>query len=248
MNKPSKFAAHARHIARVFAYSGILGSNPEQLGGLIGRKDAPHCEAEYWDSSLKASFKPYINPTVATLAHARMIATLAETDLPAGRRALDIGCGGGFLAEALAGVGYDCYLGTDISRVAVDTAKRRLEERRTRYPADTRFEQSALGKGEPPMGPWDLIVFSEVLYLLDTTEAAAHQVRLHTGSLAPNGRICVALKNDGKSRAILRGLRSHLDVSGSMLFQEQLRSPAFSVRINREWPAYLIIFLRPANR
>lgn len=104
--------------------------------------------------------------------------------LPSAGRVLEIGCGHGLFSAyaALAAPGRD-VLGVDIDADKIDVAvvaARGLD----------RLEFRRAPDGAVPPGPWDAVVFVDVLYLL----SADHQRSLLTEavrSLAPGGRIVV---------------------------------------------------------
>jgi len=243
----------ARHKIRRIIYSDPL----EKLGflflsyfGFRKEKSIPD-EMDYWDEELSGRLSAYIQPKISTISHARMIATLVGFHLPAKGKVLDLGCGGGYLAEALHGEGFKQYIGVDISRIATDFATQRVNENAEKFPESCRFDVGALtdyipqeiGEGQF----FDLIVFSEVLYYLPKSEDALLEVQRSAGWLKKGGLICVALKDDGKSSAILRRLSNSFMFVSSVLVQEQTGQPSYHIRINRERPGYLIMLLTPKS-
>lgn len=200
--------------------------------------------AQYWDSCLTGPFRAYVEPTISTITHANIIATLARLHLPEATSALDMGCGGGHLGESLAGERFTEYCGVDVSRFAVEAAKKRLCEQRETFPVECRFEVGALEKYKPGK-TFDLIVFSQVLYYLPTSEMARIEALRCASWLNDGGLVCVALKDDGKSLAISRRLATSFHFVSSMLFQEQVGVPGYAIRANRERPGYLISLLSP---
>jgi LmbE family N-acetylglucosaminyl deacetylase len=82
------------------------------------------------------------------------------------RRALDVGCGTGFLTTQLA-ARCDEVMAIDAVAAAVRSARRVTSQDR-----NVRVEIASV-PGEVPSGPFDLVVFSEVLYYLDTNDLAA---------------------------------------------------------------------------
>lgn len=80
-----------------------------------------------------------------------------------GKRVLDIGCGGGLLAERFAASGA-AVTGIDLSQVAIDAAKRHANE--TGLIIDYRLASPAKLVNESP-APFDVIVCAEVLEHVD---------------------------------------------------------------------------------
>jgi predicted TPR repeat methyltransferase len=240
----------ARYFLRIIAYTRAF----EWLLAYVRsktRKNAPSpvVERDYWDEHLSGRFRTYIHSNVTTDSHAHVISVLARHHLPQARSALDLGCGAGLLAETLRLNGFDRYTGVDISQVAIDAAAARLKALRASYPETCIFETGALGSYVPgdlaDKGPYDLIVLSEVLYYLDTAADARTEVERCARWLSSGGCICVSLKDDGKSRAIVRKLSSSFEFIQSMLFQIQPGTPTFGTVISRSNPAFLAGLLRP---
>jgi SAM-dependent methyltransferase len=102
-----------------------------------------------------------------------------------GRRALEIGCGYGYVTEMLAHQGYDAT-GVDISAHAIERA------RRTEHADDVRFE--VWDATLPPSFPerFDLIVALEVIEHLEDPESA---LRAWAALLAPGGALLCTTPN-----------------------------------------------------
>jgi predicted TPR repeat methyltransferase len=86
--------------------------------------------------------------------------TLASLDGRRFERALEVGCSIGVLTARLASITTE-LLAIDVSDRALDRARRRMNGRRGVCFARASFPE------EMPVGPWDLIVCSEILYYLD---------------------------------------------------------------------------------
>jgi len=122
-------------------------------------------------------------------AHARVqrrVATalaerIAALRLPANPRVLEIGCGTGFLTEALAErVGGGAWLVTDLSPAMLDRARHRLGAR-------DGWRYAALdGEYGTPEGRFDLIVSSMTMQWFDDLPAAAARM---LGWLVPGGTL-----------------------------------------------------------
>jgi len=104
-----------------------------------------------------------------------------------GARALDVGCGTGFLLEALAGRGFS-GIGVDLSPESVALARERLE----RIGAADRLEARVGSAYEPPEGPFDLIALTDVLEHLEDPRACLRALRER---LAPGGLVVVSTPN-----------------------------------------------------
>lgn len=91
---------------------------------------------------------------------AKYAATVAALPRPRYASAVEVGCSIGFLTEKLA-ARCDRLLGTDVADAALDAARKRCAAL-----PQVSFERSGL-PDTAPAGPFDLIVFSEVLYYFD---------------------------------------------------------------------------------
>jgi len=95
---------------------------------------------------------------------------------------LDVGCGPGLLQPWLARVGYDDYLGIDLSAVAIHTAEARAN-------ATTRFQPADAESFSPPH-TFDIIIFNEMLYYMRDPAAV---LRRYGRYLTPEGRFVISL-------------------------------------------------------
>ena len=95
---------------------------------------------------------------------------------------LDIGCGKGLLPRRMSRGPGTCYLGVDISSIAIDQA----------CAADlpgTEFVVANATTFEPPH-PFDIVIFNEILYYFpDSYE----QLRRYQRYLAPNGLLIISM-------------------------------------------------------
>ena len=224
-----------------------------KLGRIINKRGAQaraqRSEADRWDEELRTTFAPYLDSTLIVMARARLIGTLARHLRGRAVSAIDLGCGGGQLAEALFECGFQRYVGVDVSRLAIETARKRMNEARSKFPADCRFETGELGNYWPSQvgteARFDLIVLSEVLYYLPTSGHVLNELKKCASWLNTEGLISISLKDDGKSHAIMRAISGSFDIVSSFLFQASLGSQSFRVQIDQERPAYLISMLAP---
>ncbi len=198
--------------------------------------------AEQWDQALQGRHSAYLGNTTKSITRNSLIGSLAHLFTPAALVALDVGCAGGTLADELAKRGCMKYVGVDISEYAIKHARTArydgLAGHATFHVANlTEFELT-----EP--STFGLIVFNEVLYYLGVNEAVG-QVARYAKWLDPDGLICVSMKNDPKSHAIFRELRSSFEWVYGFLYQEIADGPRYKIKFSREQSAFLIGLLRP---
>lgn len=128
--------------------------------------------------------------------HARIQREVAQTlaarivalDLPRTPRVLEIGCGTGFLTQALALLGGD-WLVTDLSPEMLERCRDRL--------GDSEQHRFAVLDGEygmPEGGPFDLICSSLAVQWFDDTPAALARM---VGWLSPGGHLMVTTLGPG---------------------------------------------------
>lgn len=119
-----------------------------------------------------------------------LAARIAALDLPESPRVLEIGCGTGFLTQALAeaGVGGE-WLVTDAAPEMVERCRERVGEVPGR-----RFAVLDGEHGTPEGGPFDLICSSLALQWFDDAPAALARM---TGWLAPGGHCVISTLGPG---------------------------------------------------
>jgi SAM-dependent methyltransferase len=179
-----------------------------------------------WDRELSETVSStYLGGTITVDMTAAAIATLIRYRAPPRPSIVDIGCGGGELARLFPD---STYIGFDVSRHAIELA-RRNSNKNSRFQAADLREVSKLD-----LEPYDVLVFSEVLYYVTVEEALGEVERLATKQL-----VIVSMKNDGKSHAILAGLEKKLGWIDSILWQQKA-SPSYRIHISRETPAILV--------
>ena len=120
----------------------------------------------------------------------RLADRIAALPLPPAPRVLEIGCGTGFLTEALLarGIGGE-WLVTDIAPEMVDRCRERLGEKPGR-----RFAVLDGERGVVTEGSFDLICSSLALQWFDDAPAALHRM---AGWLAPGGHCLVSTLGPG---------------------------------------------------
>lgn len=131
-----------------------------------------------------------------------MVLEAIDRHAPPGGRALDVGCGTGFLLERLAERGWS-GVGVDLSPESVDHARRRLEA----IGAADRLSAQVGSAYEPPEGPFDLIALTDVLEHLEDPRACLRALRAR---LAPGGLLVISTPN----RRSLPGARRWLAERG----------------------------------
>lgn len=120
---------------------------------------------------------------------------------PDAPRVLDVGCGGGFLLERLAGRGY-AGVGVDLSPESVAIANRRLEA----IGAADRLRAEVGSAYEPPPGPFDVVTLTDVLEHLEDPRACLRALR---DVLAPGGLLVVSTPNRRSLPGARRWLAEH---------------------------------------
>ena len=113
--------------------------------------------------------------------HHHVIAAYCKA-LPGKAAILDVGCGEGVLHDALRGIGYDRYLGIDLSDTAIGRASRSADER-------TRFMVANAETFETDER-FNLIVFNECLYCLENPPALLARL---SRFLEPNGAFIISM-------------------------------------------------------
>ncbi|MBC7478508.1 MAG: class I SAM-dependent methyltransferase [Pseudorhodobacter sp.] len=226
-----------RHKARIVAFA--LPS----VRRLIERdRLTPTENKAHWDGLLSdTQFSTYLGGTIDVDGGNALTAVLLKYHAVQRPSVLDVGCAGGTLVNALHA--FSRYFGTDVSGVAIDSARAMVAQVLPDRQPDITLEAADLRDFDPPE-TFDAVLFNEVLYYLKTDQAMA-QVQRFAAKLNPGGLVMVSMKDDGKSRAIFHLLRPHFDWVDGILWQRKATSPDFRIRPNRERTAYLIGVMRP---
>jgi len=111
--------------------------------------------------------------------------------LKPGGSVLDLGCGEGVLFEQIPTGERVRYTGVDVSRVAIDTATRKVRDNSLE-----RFVCADIVTFETLVSPFDVIVFNEVLYYLEDPIAVLQRYR---GVLSPGGIVVVSVFHENLS-------------------------------------------------
>ncbi|MGM4906869.1 class I SAM-dependent methyltransferase [Tardiphaga sp. 866_E4_N2_1] len=115
---------------------------------------------------------------------------------------LDVGCGDGVLFERFKLLGYQRYVGIDISDVAIDRLCTYNDDRTNFIQAD--------GNVHEPTGRFDVIVFNESLYYLRNL---IRSLERYAQSLKPGGSIIISTYTASRrSLAVLREAKRAFEV------------------------------------
>ncbi|MGE3109775.1 MAG: class I SAM-dependent methyltransferase [Phycisphaerales bacterium] len=220
---------------RVVYASSYLASRMRSAAPALTNPEKPE-NADYFTGKRAAYLKHMFSITARNALTGELLARFA----PSMEHVWDIGCARGLLATALTAHGTKWYRGNDINPVAIETAAKSYEAERARYPAHCEFEVGSMGTCEPKRESVEVIVFNEVIYYLPTIKDAASEITRAMKWLGPSGVVCISLKDDPKSHAVLRNIPKSLKHITSVIFQEYDDKPRFRIRINRARPAYLV--------
>ena len=111
---------------------------------------------------------------------------------------LDVGCGAGRLLEMVALLGYEQYVGVDVSEQAI-------ERSRAMGLPNASFSV-AFAESFDTDQRFDVIVFNEVMYYLkDPVEVA----KRYSGWLRPNGLLVVSMYECGPATKVWKKLKDH---------------------------------------
>ena len=160
------------------------------------RGDTPQT-AESWDEEYRRGRWTFLRMSAERPRYSVIVGLLADSPSPS---VLDVGCGEGVLYQQFRPYGCSRYLGLDLSHEAIDRATAGAGP-------DATFVQADAGTFQAD-GPFDAIVFNEMLYYLPEPLQA---VRRYACALAPGGRIIVSMwLGSPRAVGILRQLREAL--------------------------------------
>jgi SAM-dependent methyltransferase len=195
--KPVYLVYYRLLFGRRYPGSAALARQVEAWERTTGRGDAP-VDKQAWEEQYRTgrwTFMRGLDELARYAVIAAFVQRLAarETAAAAGAAVLDVGCGEGLLVDELRPRGYRCYLGIDLSEAAVAEAAPRAD-------AATAF-LAADAEGEPPPGPWDVVVFNEsAYYFRDPLATVSRYERV----LAPGGTFVVSMFRSRRADAIAR--------------------------------------------
>ncbi len=233
--KEKALATLSYNARRMVYASSYVASRVRSAAPALTNPEKPE-NPDYFTGKRAAYLKHMFSITARNALTGELLARFA----PSMQHVWDIGCARGLLATALTQHGCKWYRGNDINPVAVETATQTYESERQSYPAHCEFEVGSMGSCEPKRDAIDVIVFNEVIYYLPTIKDASDEIARAAKWLGPQGVMCISLKDDPKSHAVLRNIPASLRHITSVIFQEYDDRPRFRIRINRARPAYLI--------
>lgn len=135
-----------------------------------------------WDHEYRSGDWDYLRRWDEEVRYDILAALIARPGRKHPQRVLDLGCGIGLLRKHLPQAAIERYVGVDWSGEAVEQARRETHER-------SMFIAASIDEWEPD-GPYDAIVFNEVLYYLPQPAATA---RRHSNWLTEGGSIFVCM-------------------------------------------------------
>ncbi len=195
--------AHARFHFRphFYQHAGFRIVDPLRAGndGAVVRLAAPGAAKEgeeTFEAAAYAAFAPPADLLPKGLSAVRMhkrhlparIRSLVRARGLGRARALDVGCGPGFISQALAGI-YRAVTGADLSAAAVEGARRRLPPVLARRVA---FRQTDAGSLPADWLDYDLVLASRVLSRIPSPKALLGRLGGARGLVAPGGLFVLA--------------------------------------------------------
>ncbi|MDF0583211.1 class I SAM-dependent methyltransferase [Bradyrhizobium yuanmingense] len=181
-------AYYAFGLARL-PFGDALGRAVSEWETAQGFGDSPKAKST-WDAEYSDGLWTYMQREVA-----RYWTLIGFMDaFRRGGEYLEIGCGDGMLFERFKQLGYERYVGVDISDVAIEKLRLYNDDR-------TDFSQ-ADGDVYEPDGRFDVIVFNESLFYL---RDPVRSLERYAQSLKPGG--CIIVSNYTASRRSLAVLR-----------------------------------------
>ncbi len=239
--------APCRRWMRTVLYRTVPASTLRNVKRAIGAPQV-HQRAAYWNEELAGRMSnPNVNGRVGNALRHATTAQLISHCGPTPAAVLDVGCGLCELASVLAGHGLQRYVGVDLSDFAIARAQREHASWPVATACDLSFHRADLRDFDGAEGPFDVIVFNEVLKYVELDEAV-HQTRRYSRWLAPHGVICVALAADPKSDAVLRALDGHLTWVYGVIYQQCPSGPRLRLaRSDRATPPFTVGLFRPAG-
>lgn len=156
---------------------------------------------EHWDSQFAAgTWDRLAERQPNTIEIARLISEHAEKKGFV-MHVLDVGCGNGGLARLIARDERIAYAGTDISSVAIASAREAVPE--------ALFIEGDVSSLPPDSDRYDIIVFNEVLYYMDP-KTALPRYRAYAG---PDTQVVISIISSWRSFFLWRRIRRFVRVS-----------------------------------
>lgn len=140
--------------------------------GLLDYRAVGSADPASWDSRYATSELDHYAELESLARYGVLIAYLQHIEA---RSVLDVGCGVGLLRQRIEPLGFERYVGIDLSAVAIERA-RALEDERTTFAVGSR--------ATPDMGRFHVVVCNDVLmYMRDAPDFLDHVRRI----LEPDG-------------------------------------------------------------
>ncbi|HEV8240897.1 MAG TPA: class I SAM-dependent methyltransferase [Thermoanaerobaculia bacterium] len=190
--KPIYWLYYSALFGRRFPGARWLARRVDAWEAATGRGDAP-AEKWAWEEGYRSGRWAFMRELDEAARYA-VIAAFAQRLAPGGA-VLDLGCGEGLLVDALRPLGYRKYFGIDLSEAAIAQAASRADASTTFLAADA--------EGEPPAGPWNVVVFNESVYYFRDPLAT---LRRYESVLAPGGAFVVSTFRSRRAEAVVRAL------------------------------------------
>lgn len=229
----------------------LYGTGPGSvIRRLLPRHQSPniHETAAYWNQELSGRMSDTnINGRISNAMRDMTSVLLIQRCGTQPTSVLDLGCGFGDLAQALAGAGLQRYIGVDLSDYVIERARNECSSWPVAKQCDLSFHNEDLREFVPQEDErFDVIVFNEVLKYV-TVDEAVEQLKRYLPWLAPHGIFCVNITDDPKSRAIFRALNKNFSWLYGVIYQQRPEGPRFRITRSDITPAYLVgLFSRAA--
>ncbi|UCC98843.1 MAG: class I SAM-dependent methyltransferase [Phycisphaerales bacterium] len=237
-----RFHSVFRYYLRLAAYR-----NPfvfERVFHKIGHA-SDNRSPSFWDRELAGTKAAYLKTRISSDVINTLTATLIRNFAPGVKSLLDVGCAGGHMALAGLKEGLENYVGIDISEYAIENARKNVLKdsglQSVKFYCCDLCDYTSNSDG-----PFDAIVFTEVLYYLSVKEVI-EQLNRYANWLKPGGVFCITMKDDPKSHAIYRGISRRFEVLHGVLFQCSPHRLKYRIYISQEHGAFLLGVFRPVG-
>ncbi len=144
---------------------------------------------ESWDADWKAGNWDYMDKVAVERAKMAVIGgVLIQSYAPSDARVLDVGCGEGPLSDFLNEQQKPKYVGVDVAKAAITSAKN-LRGSPRKFVVSTAHEFA-------PKNKFDVIVFSDMLYYVDYVKV----IKQYMSYLNPKGVIIIAIYHQNSNQ------------------------------------------------
>ena len=150
---------------------------------------------DQWDKEYASGDWDYLRDLDELAHYSIIVGYFAE--LKPGGSVLDVGCGEGSLKDRLALIGYERYLGIDISEAAIELARSKCVEGETFLVADAaKFK---------PDASFDVVIFNECLNYFKSPIDLLHAYSHHVN---PNGFFLISMWGSSGNDLIWREIQA----------------------------------------